>query len=72
MVLGTVGFAAVLNLLSLAVELQGSGRARRLISERRMLARLSEEEAVVEAAAAAAWRQVVPAGIAWLLPGKGN
>jgi hypothetical protein len=69
LVMGTLGGAAVLNLLSLAIELQGAARARRLITERRMLARLSEEDAVMEATAAAAWHRVVPAGIAWALPG---
>lgn len=69
MVLATVGFAAVLNLLSLAIELQGAGRARRLVTERRLFVRLTEEETVAAAATAAAWLRVVPAGIAWLLPG---
>jgi hypothetical protein len=70
LVVGAVGSAAALNLLSLAVELQGAARARRLLAEGRMLVRLSEEDAVIAATAGAAWRRVVPAGIAWVLPSR--
>ena len=67
-VLMAIGLAAILNLLTLAIELQGAGRARKMIAENRIFPRLSEEEAVMAATAGAAWRKVVPAGMAWCLP----
>jgi hypothetical protein len=67
-VAAVTGFAAVMNILSLAIELQAAARVRKILSDTRLFPRLAEEEAVAEAATGAAWRSVVPAGIAWCLP----
>lgn len=66
-VLGSFGIAACSQVLALACERRAATLASVIIEKKRIFSRLSEEEAVIAATRALAWRAIVPGILArWL------
>ena len=67
-ILASCGLAACAQLLSLTAERQAAELAIVVLEKKRILPRLSDEEAVVSATRAHAWRSVIPGVLARLVP----
>lgn len=66
-IVGSLGIAACAQVLALACELRAATLASVVLEKKRIFARLSEEEAVVTATRAQAWRAIVPGLLARLM-----
>jgi len=62
------GFACLMQLLGTSVELHGAVLGNAALRKCARIARVSDLEEVETACRAAAWRRVMPASLAWILP----
>lgn len=67
-IMASCGLAACAQILALSAELRASALAAVVLEKKRILPRLSEEEAVIAAARAHAWRSILPGILSKLVP----
>jgi len=67
-VMASCGLAACAQILTLAAERQAAALAAVVLEKKRLFPRLSDEEAVVSATRACAWRSILPGILSRLVP----